>query len=103
MPRLTNAQIDERLKTVPHWTRNGDKIHREFECPTFPDAVAFIVRVAFDAEAADHHPDIAVHYRRVTLTFWTHSENGLTEKDFAGAAAADTAARGVSASRAAGV
>ena len=54
--------------------------------------MAFLVRVAFDAEAADHHPDIAVHYRRVTLTFWTHSEGGLTEKDFAGAAAADRVA-----------
>ena len=92
MPKLPDAEIADRLKTVPQWTREGDRIRREFTCPTFADAVAFIVRVAFDAEAADHHPDIAVHYKRVTLTFWTHSEGGLTAKDFAGAAAADTAA-----------
>ena len=89
MPTLTDTEIAERLTTVPQWTRAGGRISREFTCPTFADAVAFIVRVGFDAEAADHHPDIAVHYKRVTLTFWTHSEGGLTAKDFAGAAAAD--------------
>jgi 4a-hydroxytetrahydrobiopterin dehydratase len=103
MARLSDLQIDERLKSVPQWTREGDRIHREFTCATFPDAIAFLVRVAFDAEAADHHPDIAVHYKRVTLTFWTHSDGGLTEKDFAGAAAADKAAQSVSAGKAAGV
>ena len=92
MSKLTDAEIAERLKTVPHWTRAGDRIYREFTCPSFPDAMAFLVRVAFDAEAADHHPDIAVHYKRVTLTFSTHSEGGLTAKDFAGAAAADAMA-----------
>jgi 4a-hydroxytetrahydrobiopterin dehydratase len=92
MSKLTDAEIAELLKTVPHWTRAGDRIHREFTCPSFPDAMAFLVRVAFDAEAADHHPDIAVHYKHVTLTFSTHSEGGLTAKDFAGAAAADAVA-----------
>jgi 4a-hydroxytetrahydrobiopterin dehydratase len=104
MPRLTNAEIDVRLKSVPLWTRDGDRIRRQFECATFPDAMAFLLRVGFDAEAADHHPDIAVEYRKVTLTFSTHSDGGLTEKDFVGAAAADkTAARFVSAGKAAGV
>jgi 4a-hydroxytetrahydrobiopterin dehydratase len=92
MPTLTDAEIADRLTTVPQWTRDGDAIRRQFTCPTFADAVAFIVRVGFDAEAADHHPDIAVHYKRVTLTFSTHSEGGLTAKDFTGAAAADQAA-----------
>ena len=92
MPILSDAEIADRLTGVPQWTRAGQKISREFTCPTFADAVAFIVRVGFDAEAADHHPDIAVHYRRVTLTFWTHSEGGLTAKDFAGAQAADAVA-----------
>jgi 4a-hydroxytetrahydrobiopterin dehydratase len=92
MPKLTDAEIADRLKSLPRWTRDGDRIHREFTFPTFADAIAFIVRVGFDAEAADHHPDVAVHYRRVRLTFWTHSEGGLTAKDFAGAASADSVA-----------
>ena len=104
MPRLTDADITTRLKTVPQWTRDGDRIRREFECATFPDAMAFLTRVAFDAEAADHHPDITVNYRKVLLAFTTHSDGGLTEKDFAGAAAVDTlASRFVSAGKAAGV
>jgi 4a-hydroxytetrahydrobiopterin dehydratase len=89
MTRLSDAQIAERLAALPGWTRDGDRLRREFACPTFPDAVAFIVRIAFEAEAVDHHPDIEVHYRRVTLVYWTHSEGGITEKDLAGAAAAD--------------
>ena len=41
------------------------------------------------AEAADHHPDILINYKRVTLTYSTHDEGGLTNKDFEGAAMAD--------------
>ena len=47
-----------------------------------------MVRLGFAAEAADHHPDMLINYKRVTLTFITHSEGGLTDKDFAGAAQA---------------
>ena len=46
-------------------------------------------KLAPEAEAADHHPDILINYKRVTLTYSTHSEGGLTDKDFVGAAAAD--------------
>ena len=61
--------------------------------PRSPDAVAFLVRLAFDAETADHHPDVLINYRRVTLTCnSTHSEGGLTEKDFAGARTAEALA-----------
>jgi 4a-hydroxytetrahydrobiopterin dehydratase len=47
-----------------------------------------------EAEAADHHPDIQINYRRVTLSYSTHSDGGLTEKDFAGAAMADRVSGG---------
>ena len=89
MARLTDAEIAARMPSVPQWTREADRLSRTFTFATFADAVAFIVRIGFDADAADHHPDIAVHYRKVTLTFWTHSEGGLTDKDFGGAQAAD--------------
>ena len=46
-------------------------------------------RLAPEAESADHHPDILINYKRVTLTYSTHSEGGLTTKDFDGAATAD--------------
>jgi len=53
------------------------------------EAVGFVNRLAPEAEEADHHPDILINYKRVTLTYSTHSEGGLTVKDFMGAATAD--------------
>ena len=50
-------------------------------------------RLVPEAEAADHHPDIIINYRRVTLLYSTHSEGGLTQKDFDGAAMADRKVR----------
>ena len=89
MARLTDADIEARLKTLTGWTRDGDAIRKQFTFDGFPAAVAFVDRLAPDAERADHHPDILISYKRVTLTYSTHSEGGLTEKDFVGAAAAD--------------
>jgi 4a-hydroxytetrahydrobiopterin dehydratase len=92
MGKLTSGEIQERLKGLANWTLEGEAIRRQFTFAGFPDAVAFIGRLAFDAEAADHHPDILVNYKRVTLTYSTHSEGGLTQKDFDGARAADAVA-----------
>lgn len=92
MAKLTDAQIQEQLSQRRDWQREGDAIRRQFTFGSFPDAIAFVGRLAFDAEAADHHPDILVSYKRVTLTYSTHSEGGLTQKDFEGAAAADAVA-----------
>lgn len=86
---LGHDESDARLKSLPGWTREGDAIKKQFTFKGFPEAIAFINRLVPEAEAADHHPDILVNYRRVTLTYSTHSEGGLTEKDFAGAALAD--------------
>jgi 4a-hydroxytetrahydrobiopterin dehydratase len=92
--RLNEQQIAEKLKAASGWTRDGHLIKKQYSFPSFPDGLAFLVRLGFEAEAADHHPDITVDYKRVTLGYWTHSEGGLTEKDFAGAATADRIAAG---------
>jgi len=83
MPKLTDPEIAERLKAVPHWTREGDAIRRQFTCPSFADAVAFIVRVGFDAEAADHHPDIAFGWGYAEILTTTHDRGGVTDVDIA--------------------
>jgi 4a-hydroxytetrahydrobiopterin dehydratase len=94
MKTLDEGEAQQRLKTLEGWELAGASIRRRFTFGGFPDALAFVVRLGFDAEAADHHPDILVNYKRVTLTYTTHSEGGLTDKDFAGAASAsDLAAR----------
>jgi 4a-hydroxytetrahydrobiopterin dehydratase len=88
--RLSDEKISERLAGLNGWNLENGSIRRQFVFDGFASAVAFVVRTAFDAEAADHHPDILIsNYKKVTLTLTTHSEGGLTEKDFDAAAAAD--------------
>jgi 4a-hydroxytetrahydrobiopterin dehydratase len=89
MARLSREEIDRRLKELTGWSLDGDAIRKQFTFGGFPEAVAFVDRLVPDAEAADHHPDITINYKRVTLSYSTHSEGGLTEKDFAGALMAD--------------
>ena len=93
MALLTKQQIDEQLKTLDGWTLDGDVIRKQFTFKGFPEAVAFINRLVPDAERADHHPDITINYRRVTLSWSTHDEGGLTAKDISGAKMADQRAR----------
>ena len=92
MSRLTDQQIAEALATLPGWERSGDALRKTFAFGSFPDGVAFLVRIGFEAEAADHHPDVTLQYRRVTLAYWTHSEGGITVKDLEGARMADRVA-----------
>ncbi|HYM16448.1 MAG TPA: 4a-hydroxytetrahydrobiopterin dehydratase [Dehalococcoidia bacterium] len=92
MPLLRDDDIDARLINMSGWRRHGDEIRKAFEFAGFREAMAFVNRVAALAEAADHHPDIAIAYNRVTLTLSTHSEGGITDKDMALAAASDAAA-----------
>ncbi len=92
MTRLTGDSISQQMKTLDGWQREGDAIRKQYTFASFPDAVAFVNRLVPGAEAADHHPDILISYRRVTLTYSTHTEGGLTEKDFEGAKMADRCA-----------
>jgi len=89
MAKLSQADVDQRMKELRGWTLQGDEIVKQYTFKNFLEAIAFVNRLAPKAEAADHHPDILVSYKRVTLTYSTHSEGGLTIKDFEGAATAD--------------
>ena len=91
--RLEEQEIQTRLQQMSGWSRQGDAIVKQYTLAGFADAIAFVTRLAFDAEAADHHPDILISYKRVTLTYSTHSEGGLTQKDFDGARIADALAK----------
>ena len=85
MGTLNSEAIRERLSGLPGWELADKAITRTFKFGDFPEAIAYVVRLGFAAEAADHHPDIDIRYKRVTLTYSTHSEGGLTDKDFVGA------------------
>jgi 4a-hydroxytetrahydrobiopterin dehydratase len=92
--KLESQDIESRLRELPGWALDGNAIAKQFTFASFPDAIAFVTRLAFAAETADHHPDLLISYRRVTVRWSTHSEGGVTEKDVAGARQADKAAAG---------
>src|SRR5688572_3267593 len=92
MALLTREQIAERLKALDGWSAEGKAIRKEYTFQDFPEAVLFVSALVPGAEDADHHPDIEIHYKRVILTYSTHSEGGVTEKDLSGAAMADEVA-----------
>ncbi len=85
LPLLSDAEIERALGELSGWKREGNAIAKTFHFSSFRDAVAFVDRLAPAVEAADHHPDILIRYRRVTIAYSTHREGGLTEKDVAGA------------------
>ena len=89
MPLMPEHEIEKQLASLPGWARHGDALVKQFTFSGFPDAVAFVNRLVPGAAAADHHPDITINYRRVTLSFSTHSEGGITEKDVVGASEAE--------------
>jgi 4a-hydroxytetrahydrobiopterin dehydratase len=93
MALIAPDEVKRRIKELPGWSAENAAIRRQFTFPSFPDALAFVVRVGFVAESADHHPDLAISYKKVTVTYSTHSEGGVTAKDFAGAQSADDIAR----------
>jgi 4a-hydroxytetrahydrobiopterin dehydratase len=88
MATISSEDAQRKLADLPGWALSGHEIRCQFTFKDFTEAMAFVVRLAFAAEAADHHPDITINYKRVTLSYSTHSEGGLTQKDFDGAAEA---------------
>lgn len=90
--RLDEAAIDARLAALTGWSREGEVISKEYQRSGFADVIAFVVRVGFLAEAADHHPDIDIRWRNVNLALSTHDAGGLTTLDFDLAGRIDEAA-----------
>jgi 4a-hydroxytetrahydrobiopterin dehydratase len=78
---LNDESIDGWLKGRKGWKRSGNTLTKDFQFPSFRDAIIFVNRVASLADDLDHHPDIDIRYKTVSLALTTHSTNGLTEKD----------------------
>ncbi|HUZ37562.1 MAG TPA: 4a-hydroxytetrahydrobiopterin dehydratase [Streptosporangiaceae bacterium] len=81
MDLLSDTEITAALAGLPGWTRTGSTITRTVELADFRAAMLFTGAVAYLAEKANHHPDIAIAWNRVTLTLSTHSAGGLTAAD----------------------
>ncbi|MCB9252635.1 MAG: 4a-hydroxytetrahydrobiopterin dehydratase [Flavobacteriales bacterium] len=82
MKTYTEEEVIQKLKAIEGWELNSNKIVRDFKFKSFGEALAFMVKVGIEAEKSDHHSEIYNVYNRVKLSLNTHSEGGITEKDF---------------------
>ena len=82
MALLETGEIDERLKALDGWSREGDAIAKSFKGEDFMASVDLVNRIAPVAEDMGHHPDLAISWDTVEVTISTHSEGGLTAADF---------------------
>ncbi len=79
---LSDAELQAFLSKNPGWSVEGGMLVRTFEASTFLSGIAFVKKVAHVAEAADHHPDIDIRWRKVTLKLVTHDAgNRITALD----------------------
>lgn len=89
-PALDPWAIDAMLAEVPGWRAIDGILHRDYTFESYRATLAFVNTVAQMADQQDHHPELAVGYRRCGVTWTTHSAGGaLTENDFICAARTD--------------
>lgn len=82
MALLSKEQIEEQLEFLPGWELKDNTIEKTYEFDDFIGAMGYLNAVAATAEGAQHHPDMTIRYNKVTMSVSTHSEGGLTAKDF---------------------
>jgi 4a-hydroxytetrahydrobiopterin dehydratase len=83
MKKLEYSEIEKKLKDHEGWKYEDNKIRKSYELKDFSSVMSFVNKVADEAEAMDHHPDILIHsWNKVDFTLSTHSEGGVTLKDF---------------------
>jgi 4a-hydroxytetrahydrobiopterin dehydratase len=90
---LTAQEIETRLREIPSWRLQDGRLHRELKFKDFVEAFGFLTSLAILAEKQDHHPEIFNVYNQVKLDLWTHDANGISERDFTLAKAADKLVR----------
>lgn len=92
-PQLSKAAVFQLLEQAPGWDilveDNIKRLRRTYRFKDFLQALAFTNLIADIAEAQDHHPALLTEWGRVTITWWTHTVNGLHRNDFIMAAKTD--------------
>ena len=86
---LAPAELVDALQELPGWTGTTSAVERTASAPDFPTAISVVDEVAKAAEAANHHPDIDIRWRRLRFVLSTHDAGGVTQKDLELAAAID--------------
>ena len=83
MSLLTQDEISKKLASLFGWNLEGNQIAKQFQFKDFAEAIYFVNTVGAFAEELNHHPDIFIHsWNKVKITVSTHSEGGITQKDF---------------------
>ncbi len=82
MKKLTEQEINDRLENLDGWEYSENAIHTSFEFENFKEAFTLMTRIAFEAEAQQHHPDWSNVYNQLEIKLATHDAGGVTEKDF---------------------
>ena len=84
---LTAEELYKKLQEVaPDWKVGESEkgflcIERVMHAKSFMDGIAFVHKVAEAAEIENHHPDIFINYKRITVRYWTHTVSGVTLAD----------------------
>ena len=91
--KLDDATITRELATLAGWSREGNKLHREYVFADFVAAFAWMTAVALVAEKHDHHPEWFNVYKTVRVDLATHEAGGITTRDFELARAMDRLAK----------
>lgn len=79
---LDEPAVSAALANLPEWSKEGKEIARTYKFSGYLQGIEFVRRVGEVAEMANHHPDMLVGWRKVTVRLSTHSAGGLTDKDF---------------------
>jgi len=79
---LSPDAIDQKLKDLPEWKKEDKALLRVQTFPSYKDALDYVYEVGQTAERENHHPDIFMNYKRVTVRYWTHTARGISELDF---------------------
>jgi 4a-hydroxytetrahydrobiopterin dehydratase len=78
----TEDGIKAKLAELPGWYLEDGWIRRQYKTDGWPTTLLLVNQIAFLSEAAWHHPDLSVTWAKVTVKLKTHSENGITDRDF---------------------
>ena len=79
---LNESEIKEALEQLSGWKWQNDRLKKTFSFTNFRDAMSFILRVSYEAEERNHHPEIFNCYSRVEIGLNTHDAGGkVTAKD----------------------
>lgn len=78
---LTQPELNALDCLLPGWSVDGIEIYKTFTFPTYLAGIHFVNALAHAAEEANHHPDLQIGWRTVTVRLSTHSEKALTALD----------------------